>query len=604
MWLRRMSVAVLVLVAGCSASTTGPGGSSGPSSANSSTVWNGTDLLWDAIGEGAGFTAVGNSGVVVTSGDGGLWQQQKTVTPQTLRGIASDGKSTVAVGTGGTVVSWPAGEPGAAQVSYSGVPITLLGIADGGGTWVTGGSGGTVLTSTDLHSWDEHSTGTDGDIFAIAYGAGHFVAVTDIGSIITSTNGISWTSTRAADGLWLWGATYGVDGFIAVGANGTVLQSPDGLTWSPRTSGTTQVLRGVTYGHGQYFAVGSDSVAVVSPDGVTWTAVNVGDEGVELWRPASDPAGWLAVGAGGTRLVSADLHAWSGGKSTRTAFYGVGSDGTTVLASGVNGTVARRGSSGVWETVATAPGRRELRSVTHLDSTWVVTGGGGTIMTSPDGTSFTARSSGSKAELWSSALSNTGTSRIVVVGAGGAILVSDDRGQTWRAATDPQKNTLFSVTYGPAGFVAVGVDGAIVRSPDGLAWTTVVAGGGQTLRAVSSGSVAPADALGAPTYVTVGASGTMLTSGDGEHWQHLPAVTRLTLRGIVDIDYNWIAVGGGGIVLQSTDEHSWKVVRSGTVSELFAVTEQGTNGCGAIAVAGVDASITSSTCGATWTLAP
>ncbi len=197
-------------------------------------------------------------------------------------------------------------------------------------------------------------------------------------------------------------------------------------------------------------------------------------------------------------------------------------------------------------------------------------------------------------------MGSTGT-RLVVVGAGGAILVSDDQGQTWRAARDPQKETLFSVTDGPAGFVAVGVDGAIVRSPDGLTWTTVVAGGAQTLRAVTSGSYAPANALGAPEYVAVGASGAMLTSFDGEHWQNLPAVTRLTLRGVVDVGLTGIAIGGGGTVLRSVDGSSWKTVPSGTDSELFAVTQQGTGECGAIAVAGVDASLTTSDCGSGWT---
>ncbi len=402
MWLRRLSAVVLVFVAACGASTTGPSDHPARPAA-----WNGTDLLWDAIGSTSGFTAVGNSGVVVTSHDGHTWQQQPRVTPQTLRGIASDGSTVVAVGTGGAVVTWPANDPSAAQASSANVPITLLGIANGNGTWVAGGSGGTVLTSTltstDLRSWTEHTTGTDGDIFAIAYGAGHFVAVTDIGSIVTSTDGVTWTVSRQPDGLWLWGAVYGPGGFLAVGANGTVLQSADGSTWTPRTSGTTQVLRGVVYGNGQYLAVGSDATVISSPDAITWTARTIPTAGVELWRPAANPSGFLAVGAGGTRLASTNLVDWTGGNTTRTAFYGVGSDGSTVLAAGVNGTIAKRQPDGGWQTVATAPDERELRSVTHLGSTWVATGGGGTILTGADGTTFTPRDSGSKAELWSSA---------------------------------------------------------------------------------------------------------------------------------------------------------------------------------------------------------
>ena len=155
------------------------------------------------------------------------------MTPQTLRGIASDGSTVAAVGTGGAVVSWPAKDPRRSAGDLLGHPDHVAGHRDRwNGTWVTGGSGGVVLTSTDLRTWDRHSIGSDGDIFAIAYGAGHFVAVTDIGGIATSADGITWTTTRQSDGLWLWGVTFGPGGFLAVGADGTALLSPDGSTWT------------------------------------------------------------------------------------------------------------------------------------------------------------------------------------------------------------------------------------------------------------------------------------------------------------------------------------------------------------------------------------
>ena len=86
MRLRRLSAVLVVFLAACSASTTGPSDQRA-----AAVVWNGTDLLWDAIGGSSGFTAVGNSGVVVTSQNGTTWLQQPRVTPQTLRGVASNG---------------------------------------------------------------------------------------------------------------------------------------------------------------------------------------------------------------------------------------------------------------------------------------------------------------------------------------------------------------------------------------------------------------------------------------------------------------------------------------------------------------------------------
>ena len=95
--------------------------------------------------------------------------------------------------------------------------------------------------------------------------------------------------------------------------------------------------------------------SVSSPDGITWTARKIPTEGVELWRPAAGDAGFLAVGAGGTRLVSKDLVDWSGRHTTADAFYGVGSDGTGVVAAGVNGIVARLQEDGDWETRRDGP---------------------------------------------------------------------------------------------------------------------------------------------------------------------------------------------------------------------------------------------------------
>ena len=93
-----LAVALLIASAGCTAQATPSTGQ--PSGGGATANWQGSDLLWDALGTTAGFTAVGNSGVVVTSSDGADWTKQPAATHQTLRGISSDGATTLAVGTG------------------------------------------------------------------------------------------------------------------------------------------------------------------------------------------------------------------------------------------------------------------------------------------------------------------------------------------------------------------------------------------------------------------------------------------------------------------------------------------------------------------------
>jgi hypothetical protein len=68
-----------------------------------------------------------------------------------------------------------------------------------------------------------------------------------------------------------------------------------------------------------------------------------------------------------------------------------------------------------------------------------------------------------------------GNGLFVAVGDGGAILTSPD-GVTWTPRTSGTSNTLFGVTYGNGLFVAVGDGGAILTSPDGVNWTPRTSG--------------------------------------------------------------------------------------------------------------------------------
>ena len=79
-------------------------------------------------------------------------------------------------------------------------------------------------------------------------------------------------------------------------------------------------------------------------------------------------------------------------------------------------------------------------------------------------------------------------------------------GTTWTLCTS-QGNSLFGVTYGNGLFVAVGSDGTILTSPDGVNWTAQASGTGSDLNGVTYGN---------GLFVAVGGSyhgsGTILTS--------------------------------------------------------------------------------------------
>jgi hypothetical protein len=85
---------------------------------------------------------------------------------------------------------------------------------------------------------------------------------------------------------------------------------------------------------------------------------------------------------------------------------------------------------------------------------------GGTILTSPDGVTWTRRTSGTNSELRGVAY---GDGLFVAVG-DGTILTSPD-GVSWTRQTPPTGNWLYGVTYGNGRFVAVGMYGIILTSP-------------------------------------------------------------------------------------------------------------------------------------------
>jgi len=556
--------------------------------------WAGTDLLWDIAASPRGFVAVGNSGVILQSVDGSEWMQRPAGTAQTLRSVttSANGEQTVAVGAGGVIISWDEPGLGSPRDRRSGTDRPLLGIAEGGGRWVAVGGVGTVLWSDDLEQWQVADAPTGGDFFAVTYGAGRFVAVADDGSVSTSTDGVAWVTTRPDGTAWLWDVTFGGSQFVVTGSGGTVLRSADGQSWERAESGTTQALRGVTYANETFVTTGSNGVILASTDAVTWRSLHNPDTGIELWRPAGNGPRWVAVGAGGTRLVSADLESWSGSSSTHPALYGVAADADRVLGVGVGGLVTALTpglppGTGPWSTVTRAPGDRELRSVAKHGDLWLVVGGGGTILGSLDGVGFVPLTSGSGAELWSSTRIGD---RLIVVGAAGTVLTSTNAGLLWEAVPDTGASTFFSVAAGPGGVVAVGVDGVMFRSDDGSKWEVIDTPPteGDTLRSVA------ANPFG---YVAVGTRGAVLTSVDGRTWTRRRSGTEFTLRAVAATTGGWLAVGGGGTILGSGDGVAWSVIPSPTQEELFALSATETR---TVAVAGTEQALQSTDGGRSW----
>jgi photosystem II stability/assembly factor-like uncharacterized protein len=150
---------------------------------------------------------------------------------------------------------------------------------------------------------------------------------------------------------------------------------------------------------------------------------------------------------------------------------------------------------------------------------------------------------------------------------------------------------LNAVAYGNGTFVAVGDQGTILNSVDGITWGPKTSGTSMYLNGVTYGN---------STFVAVGDHGTILISPDGGTWTPRTAYSGTTdnLSGIAYGNGIFVAVGDWKTVLTSPDGYTWIARTLGTFS-LFPYAVWFGNGT--FVSVGVSGDIFTSTDGLTWT---
>ncbi len=169
-----------------------------------------------------------------------------------LRSIAAAPTGLVSVGDSGAILT--SGDGVAWTHRASGTSSSLNGVAFGRGQYVAVGDNGCILLSRDGAAWSGVAqSATGARLNNVIYAAGQYVAVGDGGSIISSPDGRSWTArnsgvtgwlrglayTKEADVSWYDGGSWGTltgmipARFVAAGQGGAVLVSTDGVGWGP-----------------------------------------------------------------------------------------------------------------------------------------------------------------------------------------------------------------------------------------------------------------------------------------------------------------------------------------------------------------------------------
>lgn len=212
-----------------------------------------------------------------------------------------------------------------------------------------------------------------------------------------------------------------------------------------------------------------------------------------------------------------------------------------------------------WQWRNPLPQGNSLAQVVYGSGTFVAVGEGGTILTSPDGVSWTKRDSST--DYWVNGVVY-GNEAFVAVGDGSTVLTSAD-GLNWTTRSPVLNNScLNSITFGNGTFVAVGSDGTIITSPDGSSWTSRYSG----LQLWLSG-VTYSDGI----FIAVGSSGAVLTSPDGINWTPGNPLTN-SVSEVVYGNGAFVTVGKDGLILTSPDGINWTSRVSGTAHDLYGIT--------------------------------
>lgn len=199
-----------------------------------------------------------------------------------------------------------------------------------------------------------------------------------------------------------------------------------------------------------------------------------------------------------------------------------------------------------------------LRDVAYGRGVFVAVGVGGTILTSADGRSWTARWAGTPHDL--AGVVYDGSRFLAEAGslAPVRLLLASEDGGSWRVAGPDPPSPFSAVASGDGVSVAVTVAGAIYRSEDGSAWRHVYTAGGGLSSVVFGGGL----------FVAVGGTGedeTILVSRDGREWNRVAATPPVPpwARGwLTDVAYGggrFVVLSEFGGVLTSGDGMRWTV---------------------------------------------
>jgi photosystem II stability/assembly factor-like uncharacterized protein len=289
-----------------------------------------------------------------------------------------------------------------------------------------------------------------------------------------------------------------------------------------------------------------------------------------LWQVLVTNGLYVAVGDNARILTSSDGASWTveainftnSVSATNTVFFCVGGSSNLLLAAGTQGSLALSPNSpipvldtnadgslvtnyisslgvGWYPQAAPAGTTNDLAAICTYNNNFYIVGGGGTLLSSPDGTNWTKLNSGTTNYL--SGIARSANGLLVLTGNEGTILTSPD-GINWTFRASGTTSWLYRTRCVMGRLLTVGENGTMLLSTNGTKWTAIATGVTNWLN--------DAVVVSNTCYV-VGNQGVVLASTNLTTWTNIGTITTKSLYGAATQNGQLVVVGFEGTIVRS-----------------------------------------------------
>lgn len=396
----------------------------------------------------------------------------------------------------------------------------------GNGRFINLGLAGSISSSTNGRNWIIHrQVGGQEQFQAFGYAPGAFVGLSGLG-IWFSSNGTSWSkvSTIAADAI-----VYANGRFTAGDSNGHLYQSPDGRNWLQTSSILPGAISALLNDGPQYLALVNGLSFYSSIDSTNWTPMTV---------PVSIVGERTAMYANGRYVIAGDAGGLLSGSSIAALdsvnpgigepLVDVAAGATNYVAVGIR-SVFLSDNGLTWKRLPPSPSR-DMHFIRYINGTYFAGAENGVFFESTNGVDW---QEGSLPNLVTLNSLTTDGKVEVLVGGVGAVLYSTN-GTNWKMGTGQWTGgdiTYNDITWANGTWVCVGY-GRLITSTNGITWQKIFIDTSWLLTGVN---------FAQNQFVAVGLNGIVLTSPDGFVWTHQPAPTTNHLTHVTFFDDRLLA---------------------------------------------------------------